>query len=88
MKPRNHLGFLEPLNRLAVGTLFTFSGNQRKLNAQCLRMLIDKLKALQIHALGISRWWVPLVEFSAGGAAVIRLFGPPSALGRTLWRPL
>ena len=30
---------------------------------------------------GINQWWVPLVEFSAGGAVVIGLLAPLAALG-------
>jgi putative oxidoreductase len=30
---------------------------------------------------GINQWWVPLVEFSAGGAVVVGLLAPLAALG-------
>ena len=69
------------LNRVAVGTFFMFSGYHKLFNAQRHRMLVDELKALHIPALGINAWWVPLVEFSAGGAVVIGLLAPLAALG-------
>ena len=69
------------LNRLAVGTFFMFSGYHKLFNAPRHRTLVDELKALHVPALGINQWWVPLVEFSAGGAVVIGLFAPLAALG-------
>ena len=69
------------LNRVAVGTFFMFSGYHKLFNAQRHRMLVDELKALHIPAIAINEWWVPLVEFSAGGAVVIGLFAPLAALG-------
>ena len=69
------------LNRVAVGTFFMFSGYHKLFNAPRHRMFTDELKALHVHALGINQWWVPLVEFSAGGAVVIGLLAPLAALG-------
>ncbi len=69
------------LNRVAVGTFFLFSGYHKLFNAPRHRIFADELKALHVHALGINQWWVPLVEFSAGGAVVIGLFAPLAALG-------
>ena len=69
------------LNRVAVGTFFMFSGYHKLFNAQRHRMFVDELKALHVPALGFNAWWVPLVEFSAGGAVVIGLFAPLAALG-------
>jgi uncharacterized membrane protein YphA (DoxX/SURF4 family) len=69
------------LNRVAVGTFFLFSGYHKLFNAPRHRMFADELKALHVHALRINQWWVPLVEFSAGGAVVIGLFAPLAALG-------
>ena len=69
------------LNRLAVGAFFLFSGYHKLFNAPRHRLFADELKALHVHALGINQWWVPLVEFSAGGAVVIGLFAPLAALG-------
>ena len=70
-----------PLNRVAVGTFFLFSGYHKLFNASRHRTFADELKALDVHALGINQWWVPFVEFSAGGAVVIGLFTPLAALG-------
>ena len=69
------------LNRVAVGTFFMFSGYHKLFNAQRHRLLVEELKALHIHALGINAWWVPFVEFSAGVAVVIGLVAPLAALG-------
>ena len=40
-----------------------------------------ELKALGIHAVGFNQWWVPFVEFAAGGAVLIGLLAPLAALG-------
>ena len=69
------------LNRVAVGTFFMLSGYHKLFNAQRHRMFADELRALHIHVVAINQWWVPLVEFSAGGAVVIGLFAPLAAFG-------
>ena len=69
------------LNRVAVGTFFFFSGYHKLFNAQRHRVFADELKALHVHALGINQWWVPLVEFTAGGAVVFGFLAPLAALG-------
>jgi uncharacterized membrane protein YphA (DoxX/SURF4 family) len=69
------------LNRVAVGAFFMLSGYHKLFNAERHRTVVDELKALGIHALGFNQWWVPLVEFSAGGAVVVGLLAPLAALG-------
>jgi uncharacterized membrane protein YphA (DoxX/SURF4 family) len=69
------------LNRVAVGTFFMFSGYHKLFDAQRQRILVNELKALHIPAVGINQWWVPTVEFLAGGAVVIGLLAPLAALG-------
>jgi len=69
------------LNRIAVGTFFMLSGYHKLFNAERHRLVVDELKALGIHAVGFNQWWVPLVEFSAGGAVLIGLLAPLAALG-------
>ncbi len=69
------------LNRIAVGMFFMFSGYHKLFNAERHRVFADELRSLHVHAIGINQWWVPLVEFSAGGAVVIGLFAPLAALG-------
>jgi uncharacterized membrane protein YphA (DoxX/SURF4 family) len=69
------------LNRVAVGAFFMFSGYHKLFNAQRHRTFVDELTALRVPAVRINEWWVPLVEFSAGGAVVIGLFAPLAALG-------
>jgi uncharacterized membrane protein YphA (DoxX/SURF4 family) len=69
------------LNRIAVGMFFLFSGYHKLFNAERHRVFADELRSLHVHAVGINQWWVPLVEFSAGGAVVIGLFAPLAALG-------
>jgi len=50
-------------------------------NTERHRVFADELRSLHVHAVEINQWWVPLVEFSAGGAVVIGLFAPLAALG-------
>jgi uncharacterized membrane protein YphA (DoxX/SURF4 family) len=69
------------LNRVAVGMFFMFSGYHKLFNAERHRVFADELKSLHVHAVGINQWWVPLVEFLAGGAVVIGLLAPLAALG-------
>jgi uncharacterized membrane protein YphA (DoxX/SURF4 family) len=69
------------LNRVAVGMFFMFSGYHKLFNARRHHMLVDELKGLHIPAVGINQWWVPMIEFTAGGAVFIGLFAPLAALG-------
>lgn len=72
------------LNRVAVGMFFMFSGYHKLFDSQRHRVLVDELKALRIPAPGFNAWWVPIIEFSAGGAVVVGLFAPLAALGLTV----
>jgi putative oxidoreductase len=69
------------LNRIAVGAFFMLSGYHKLFNAERHRSFVDELKGLGVHILGFNQWWVPFVEFSAGGAVVIGLLAPLAALG-------
>src|SRR3984885_13885067 len=69
------------LNRIAVGMFFMFSGYHKLLNAERHRVFANELRSLHVPAVGINEWWVPFVEFSAGGAVVIGLIAPLAALG-------
>ena len=69
------------LNRIAVGLFFMFSGYHKLFNAERHRALTDELKALGVHAVGFNQWWVPTVEFAAGGAVVIGFLAPLAAFG-------
>ena len=69
------------LNRIAVGAFFLLSGYHKLFNAERHQTFVDELKSLGVHAVGFNQWWVPLVEFSAGGAVVIGLLAPLAALG-------
>jgi uncharacterized membrane protein YphA (DoxX/SURF4 family) len=69
------------LNRVAVGMFFMFSGYHKLFNAERHRLFADELRSLHVHAVRINQWWVPLVEFSAGGAVVIGLLAPLAAFG-------
>jgi uncharacterized membrane protein YphA (DoxX/SURF4 family) len=69
------------LNRVVVGMFFMLSGNHKLFNAERHRVFADELRSLHVHAVAINQWWVPLVEFSAGGAVVIGLVAPLAALG-------
>jgi uncharacterized membrane protein YphA (DoxX/SURF4 family) len=69
------------LNRIAVGAFFMLSGYHKLFNAERHRTFTDELKALSVPALGFNQWWVPLIEFSAGGGVLIGLLAPLAALG-------
>lgn len=69
------------LNRIAVGAFFMLSGYHKLFNAVRHHAFVDELKSLGVHAVGFNQWWVPLVEFSAGGAVVIGLLAPLAAFG-------
>ena len=69
------------LNRVAVGAFFMLSGYHKLFNAERHRVFVDELKGLGVHVLGFNQWWVPSVEFAAGGAVVIGLLAPLAALG-------
>ena len=57
------------------------SGYHKLFNAERHRLIVDELKALGVPAVGFNQWWVPLVEFTAGGAILIGLLAPLAALG-------
>jgi uncharacterized membrane protein YphA (DoxX/SURF4 family) len=69
------------LNRIAVGAFFMLSGYHKLFNAERHRSFVDELKALGVHAVGFNQWWVPLVEFTAGGAVLVGFLAPLAALG-------
>jgi putative oxidoreductase len=69
------------LNRIAVGAFFMLSGFHKLFNAERHRSFVDELKGLGVHAVGFNQWWVPSVEFAAGGAVLIGLLAPLAALG-------
>jgi uncharacterized membrane protein YphA (DoxX/SURF4 family) len=69
------------LNRIAVGAFFMLSGYHKLFNAERHRSFADELKALGVHAVGFNQWWVPLVEFTAGGAVLVGFLAPLAALG-------
>lgn len=73
--------FALTLNRIAVGMFFLFSGYHKLFNPERHRALTDQLKELGVHAVGFNQWWVPTVEFTAGGAVVIGFLAPLAALG-------
>jgi uncharacterized membrane protein YphA (DoxX/SURF4 family) len=68
-------------NRIAVGMFFMLSGYHKLFNPERHRAFADELKELGVHAVGFNQWWVPTIEFSAGGAVVIGLLAPLAALG-------
>jgi len=80
----NGLGWTDialALNRVAVGAFFVLSGYHKLFNAPRHRALVDELKALGIPAVGFNQWWVPTVEFTAGGGVLIGFLAPLAALG-------
>src|ERR1700728_2940288 len=69
------------LSRIAVGAFFMHSGYHKLFNAERHRTFLDELKALGVPAVGFNQWWVPSVEFAAGGAVLIGLLAPLAGLG-------
>jgi uncharacterized membrane protein YphA (DoxX/SURF4 family) len=69
------------LNRIAVGAFFMLSGYHKLFNAERHRSIVDELKALGVPAVSFNQWWVPSIEFTAGGAVLIGLLAPLAALG-------
>ena len=69
------------LNRIAVGAFFMLSGYHKLFNAQRHRSFVDELKELGVPAVGFNQWWVPTVEFTAGGGVLIGFLAPLAALG-------
>ena len=69
------------LNRAAVGAFFMLSGYHKLFNSERHRSIVDELKGLGVPAVGFNQWWVPLLEFAAGGAVLIGLLAPLAALG-------
>ena len=74
-------GIAVTLNRVAIGAFFFLSGFHKLFNADRHRTIVEELKSLGVPALGFNQWWVPGVEFAAGGAVLIGLFAPLAALG-------
>jgi len=50
-------------------------------NAERRHTVVDELKALRVPAVGFNQWWVPLVQFTAGGGVLIGVLAPLAALG-------
>ena len=69
------------LNRIAVGMFFMLSGYHKLFNPQRHGAFVDELKGLGVHAVGFNQWWVPLVEFTSGGAVLLGFVAPLAALG-------
>src|ERR1700729_1004535 len=69
------------LNRIAVGAFFMLSGYHKLFNAERHRSFVDELNGLGVPVLGFNQWWVPSVEFIAGGGVLVGLLAPLAALG-------
>ncbi len=81
---RDGIGFDLPvitLTRIMLGTFFLISGAYKLLVPARHAVLIETLKACRIPALGFFQWFVPGVEFSAGGAVALGLFTPLASMG-------
>ena len=64
----------------AIWTFFVLSRDHKLFNAERHRSITNELKALGVSAAGFNQWWVPSIEFAAGGAVVIGLLAPLAAL--------
>jgi uncharacterized membrane protein YphA (DoxX/SURF4 family) len=69
------------LNRVAIGTFFMLSGYHKLFNTQRHQVFVDELNVLRVPVVRFNQWWVPMVEFLAGGAVVIGLLAPLAAFG-------
>jgi uncharacterized membrane protein YphA (DoxX/SURF4 family) len=69
------------LSRIAVGAFFMLSGYRKLFDAEHHNAIVNELKALGVPAVGFNQWWVPSVEFAAGGAVFIGLLAPLAAAG-------
>jgi len=69
------------LNRVAVGAFFLLSGYHKLFDVERHRSFVDELKTLGVHAVGFNQWWVPFVEFTAGGAVLVGFLAPLAAFG-------
>jgi uncharacterized membrane protein YphA (DoxX/SURF4 family) len=69
------------LNRVAVGMFFMLSGFHKLFNAPRHQTFTSELKELGVPAVGFNQWWVPTVEFTAGGGVAIGLLAPLAGLG-------
>jgi hypothetical protein len=56
------------------------SGYHKLFNAPRHRTFVDELKALGVPAVAFNQWWVPTVEFTAGGGVLIGLLAYCHAL--------
>jgi uncharacterized membrane protein YphA (DoxX/SURF4 family) len=69
------------LCRVAVGMFFMFSGYHKLFNPVRHRTFVEELTNLHVVAIWLNQWWVPSVEFAAGGAVLIGLLTPLAAFG-------
>jgi uncharacterized membrane protein YphA (DoxX/SURF4 family) len=69
------------LNRVAVGAFFMLSGYHKLFNAERHRGFVAELTGLGVPAIRFNQWWVPTIEFTAGGGVLIGLLAPLAALG-------
>jgi uncharacterized membrane protein YphA (DoxX/SURF4 family) len=80
----NGVGWMDvalALNRIAVGAFFMLSGYHKLFNASRHRVFTEELVALGVLAVGFNQWWVPTVEFVAGGAVLFGFLSPLGAFG-------
>ena len=69
------------LNRFAIGLFCAISGYHKLFVAERHQQLVATLKACKIPFVGFCQWFVPLVEFFGGLAALMGILAPLAALG-------
>jgi uncharacterized membrane protein YphA (DoxX/SURF4 family) len=70
------------LNRIAVGAFFMLPDISQAVQRRAppfIHRLNSRGSAFQRW--GFNQWWVPLVEFTAGGCVLVGLLAPLAALG-------
>src|SRR6266550_6187150 len=68
-------------NRIAVGAFFCVTGGFKLIKPSWRVGLAKTLRDAHVPFVKFNTWWVPSVEFAAGGACIIGLLAPLAAAG-------
>lgn len=67
--------------RVGLGVFFSLEGGYKLFNPTRHASLVETLREDKIPCVALTQWFVPGVEFLAGGALVVGLMTPLAALG-------